>query len=76
MAEVVALQYEDQYGDEWVDAVYSEREYDEYQIQAGSVYRRYGDERADVSLMNLTLYVDELTGVVVSDIAKYEASLK
>lgn len=50
---------------------FSEREYDEYRV-AGSYVSDYNEEQPTW----LRLYIDAETGVIVRDVALYEASLK
>lgn len=50
----------------------SEREYDVYTLVATKV----GESGWEGSLINLLLYVDEETGIVTTDVAAYERSLK
>lgn len=55
------------------DEVYSEREYEEYVFTAAlETQDSYGPTRAVL----MHLFVDDLTGIVVFDVEKYEKSLK
>ena len=59
--------------DEWHEAEDSEREYREYSTGVAYIEDDYHREQRHV---NLSLYVDEETGIVVSDVRKYEQWLK